>query len=163
MTAPQVIAIAGVVVVCVAALAAFLVVRGRYAVITVDGISMLPSLADGDRVLMVRRRPAGVRAGEIVVVRRPEPGTGWPDALRPPRSLSAVQWYVKRVVALPGDPVPPGLAEACAQDLGPTVPPACLLVLGDNPRSDDSKQWGYFPTGAVLGVVVRRMRGVSGE
>jgi signal peptidase I len=154
-------AVAGVIVVCVVSFAAIALVRRRYAVITVDGISMLPTLENGDRVLIARRGPGGVRAGQIVVVRRPEPGVGWPDAVRPPRRLSSAQWYVKRAVALPGDAVPRELAEACPQDLGRTVPPASLLVLGDNPRSDDSKQWGYFPTAAILGVVVRRMRGVS--
>ena len=37
-----------------------------------------------------------------------------------------------------------------------TVPPHCLLVRGDNPRSLDSRHFGYVPTADVLGVALRR-------
>ena len=57
---------------------ALVAVRRAYTVVLVDGPSMEPALAHGDRVLVRRRAP---RRDEIVVVRYPGrvlPGRPWP-------------------------------------------------------------------------------------
>ncbi|GAA2707943.1 signal peptidase I [Micromonospora olivasterospora] len=115
--------------------------RSRWLVVTVSGPSMRPTLQPGDRVL-VRRRPARrVRVGQIVVV------AAEPD-------LAVPQRVVKRVVAVPGDPVPPGITSVRDE----LVPPARLLLLGDNARESlDSRRLGYYDAGLMLGVVVRAM------
>lgn len=128
--------------------------RRRLVVITVDGNSMLPALRDRDRVLVLRRRLGRLRAGDIVVMERPRPGSGW-DGLPPlDGRLPGREWYVKRAVALPGDAVPETARAAAG---APVVPPGALIVIGDNPHSNDSKQWGFFPADRLLGVVVRSL------
>ncbi len=86
-----------------------------------------------------------------MVVARPDIETGWrhnPPVRRPPRST---RWYIKRAVALAGDEYPAGVAP------GGTVADGYLVVLGDNPRSVDSKQHGPCRRDQVLGVMVRRL------
>ncbi|MEV5824728.1 S26 family signal peptidase [Spirillospora sp. NPDC052242] len=131
-----------------AALAALGWARGRLVVVTVGGTSMTPTLHDGDRVL-VRRRPLHrVRRGDVVVLEPPPDGTRLPG----PPGPDGRNWNVKRVAALPGDPLPPGVP-------GPdgTVPAGALAVLGDNPDSVDSRHRGPYPGDRLLGVVVRRL------
>ncbi|MEV4755977.1 S26 family signal peptidase [Micromonospora sp. NPDC049559] len=130
--------------------------RRRLVAVTVEGNSMSPALHDGDRVLVARRRLPRVRTGDIVVVERPRPGSGWRDLPPPGQRLPDRQWYVKRAVALPGDPVPARVRVAAEADV---VPPDALVVIGDNPNSNDSKQWGFFPADRLLGVVVARLPG----
>ncbi|MER5623450.1 signal peptidase I [Streptosporangium sp. NPDC002544] len=129
--------------------------RRSYVVITVDGTSMTPTLTDGDRVLVRRRRLDQVGRGDVVVLEPPldpsgryMPGPSGPDGRR---------WNIKRVTALPGDPVPAGIAAnaGVAQ-----VPSGAMVVLGDNPAgSVDSRQRGFFPADQVLGVALRRLGG----
>lgn len=128
-------------VVTVAAGAWLVALRRRLIVVTVRGVSMEPTYHSGDR-LLVRRSPLErVRAGQVVVVQG-GPGTpGDPTAGR----------LVKRAVAVPGDPVPSQIPVP-----GPVVPAGNLLVLGDNPaRSNDSRQLGYLPADALIGIVLR--------
>ncbi|WP_034594147.1 S26 family signal peptidase [Hamadaea tsunoensis] len=113
--------------------------RWRLRLITVTGRSMTPTLADGRRLLVVRRRR--VRAGDVVVFRMP-PSTGPTD----------LAWLVKRAVAVPGDPVPPDLS---AWVPGPTVPSGQMLVRGDNPHSADSRTFGLVPLATILGTPLR--------
>lgn len=143
--------------------------RRRFAVVTVDGLSMQPTLNHGDR-LLVRRLPAKrVRAGQIVLLQRPDPVSGWDGMSRSSsRRLDSTAWYVKRAVAVPGDAVTPELVARCTPQraeqivqLGQRVPDGRYLLFGDNPRSDDSKQWGYCPGALVHGVMVRRMSGTG--
>ncbi|MET7460222.1 S26 family signal peptidase [Nonomuraea sp. NPDC005501] len=115
--------------------------------VTVRGGSMTPTLLHGD-VLLVLRHRRRVRAGQIVVVRRPDPRTGWDGPVAP------TGWYVKRVVAAAGDPVPPWVAG----DPPGSVPPGMLVLRGDHPRSEDSKQWGLCPADRMYGVVLLRLR-----
>ncbi|MET9343733.1 MULTISPECIES: signal peptidase I [unclassified Nonomuraea] len=133
------------------AIAGALWVRRRYVVVTVEGTSMLPTLADGDRVLVLRRRIDQVSRGDVVVLEPPptpaEPGPPGPDGR---------QWNIKRAVALPGDPVPPGIDDSVTR-----VPAGALVVLGDNSDSVDSRQRGFFDADRLLGVALRRFGGHS--
>jgi signal peptidase I len=115
--------------------------RRRLFTVTVRGLSMRPALEPGDRVLARRVPLAAVRAGQIVVVAAPDGDAGVP-------------WLIKRVAAVPGDPVPPWLDRGRAS----RVPPNCFLILGDNAAvSRDSRHLGFLAAGDLLGVVVRRL------
>jgi signal peptidase I len=118
--------------------------RRRFVVVRVVGHSMSPTLADGRRVLVVRRPPQRWRRGELVAFRPP------PHAR--PLEPDGLTWRIKRLVALPNDPVPSALADAVT---GERVPPECLLVVGDGARSGDSRSFGYVRCGDVLGVGLR--------
>jgi signal peptidase I len=128
-----------VAVVCAAAAAAaFVGLRRRYVLITVDGPSMRPSLAEGDRLLVRRGGRGRLRRGQLVVARRPWPGHRWSDPQ--PGVVTEGGWLVKRVEAV-------------------DEPPGTVYLVGDNgAQSWDSRQWGPCPTGSVLGVVVRVFR-----
>lgn len=140
--------------------AAAIAVRSRVVVVEVDGISMSPTYGPGDRVLVRRCRLDHVRRGQVVVVQRPDERTGWSDPASWDGRLDGRGWYIKRAVAVPGDPVPDAVLAAVGS-AGATVPPGKLVVLGDNPRSDDSKRWGYVPADRLLGVVMRRMASIG--
>ncbi|MEV5569552.1 S26 family signal peptidase [Spirillospora sp. NPDC052269] len=129
----------------------FLWARRSLIVVTVEGYSMAPTFQDGDRVLVRRRTLASVRVGDAVVLEPPDT----PDyrSTRPgTEGTAGTVWNVKRVVALPGDPVPRGVPGE-----GGTVPSGRLAVLGDNPDSVDSRQRGLYSGDRMLGVVVRRL------
>lgn len=122
-------------------------IRQRLVLVTVHGISMAPQYLSGDRLLVRRAGLATVRRGEVVVF----------DAeFGPLRALESTNTLlVKRAVALPGDRVPTGVATP-----DEFVPPGQLVVLGDNAsHSYDSRAFGYFTADALLGVVVRPIRG----
>jgi signal peptidase I len=122
-------------------------VRWRLAVVTVRGVSMVPTLREGERVLVRRIPGAVVRTGQLVVFQRP-----WWSS----RHGADARWLVKRVAATAGEPVPAAVRAAVGDA---RVPPGCLVVLGDNAaHSSDSRRWGYIRTARVLGVV---RRGVS--
>jgi len=115
--------------------------RRRWMIIIVEGPSMAPTLAPGARLIVRRTGTAPLRVGDVVVAEPPLPG--------PPRLI------VKRVVAVPGDPVPPGIVRGPADV---TVPAGRYLLLGDNPAdSRDSRLFGYVDAERVRGVVVRTL------
>ncbi|MFE3201703.1 S26 family signal peptidase [Embleya sp. NPDC059237] len=116
-------------------------VRSRIALVRVTGMSMAPTFVDGERLVV--RRAATVRRGDAIVFRNPV-RLGDTDELR---------WLVKRVIAVPGDPVPREVRPAVRATTGAMVPPGSLVVRGDAPRSQDSRHFGYVPTTTVLGVV----------
>lgn len=114
----------------------------RFVVVTVRGLSMEPTFRHGDRVLARRRVP--VTTGQVVVVESPGDGN----------------LVIKRVAAVPGDPVPRGRCPAIADVPERVVPPGRLVLLGDNAAvSDDSRRLGYFALDRVLGVVLRKLPG----
>ncbi|MFG2006483.1 S26 family signal peptidase [Spirillospora sp. NPDC048911] len=135
----------------VAAATAAVLARRRLVVVHVTGPSMLPTYRPGDRVL-IRRVPARrLRHGQVVVFEGPREGR-WRAGPLP--GLDADSWMIKRVAALPGDPVPGDVVPAVADAV---VPDGRLVVIGDGVFSADSRKWGYVPADRVLGVVVRRL------
>lgn len=120
--------------------------RLRFVAVRIEGSSMEPSLRAGDRVL-VRRAPADqIRRGQVVVLRFPS---------HAPKDIGNPPWLIKRVAALPGDPVPHWVPVPDSY-----VPYGHLVLLGDNTTSSyDSRRAGYFAADTLLGIVVRTLRG----
>ncbi|WP_433254962.1 S26 family signal peptidase [Streptosporangium sp. CA-135522] len=127
--------------------------RRRHLVVTVRGPSMVPTYRNGDRVLVRRRSGGRLRTDQVAVVDLPERMRPCPDGTSPENILRNRR-VIKRVAAAPGDPVPFPI-----EGNGPVAPPGCLVLLGDNPDgSGDSRQYGYVPADAVVGVVLRVLR-----
>jgi signal peptidase I len=121
-----------------------LVLRRRFVVVGVEGRSMAPALLPGDRVLVRRVGVARVAPGQIVVV-----------AMTADRAPDDPPWLIKRVVAVPGDPVPVDRVPRLAPG---RVPDHRLVLLSDNPDAAyDSRRVGYFDAEDLLGVMVRRV------
>jgi signal peptidase I len=132
-------------------------VRRRFAVVTVSGPSMEPTLNSGDRVLIRRATSGGLRTGQIVVVVTPVPGEAAADQLPhwPPVQSG---WIIKRVAATAGEPAPVAMLTTLKWSAEPIVPPGKLAVLGDNlARSLDSRHLGYVPAERVLGIAIRSL------
>ncbi|MFF7791789.1 S26 family signal peptidase [Streptomyces sp. NPDC007991] len=129
--------------------ACWAVAARRLLVVTVRGTSMAPTHHHGDRLLV--RRTRTVRRGQVVVVLRPRSPAVWRQDRHSPL-------IVKRVAAMPGEPVPPGLVPPLAEDHAGRVPPGRVVLLGDNAAASvDSRQLGFFPLDDVLGVVTRSL------
>lgn len=118
---------------------AVVLARRFFLVVTVAGVSMEPTLGPGDRVLVRRHRCATVRVGDIVVFREPLDG----------------RQAIKRVAALAGDVVPDSLRPVTGG--AKLVPPGMLVLLGEGPRSGDSRQWGFIPADQEMGLVIRKL------
>lgn len=119
-------------------------VRRKLLLIRVTGSSMAPTYEDGARLLV--RTGIRIQRGDVVVFRHPR-GEQDPEQLR---------WLVKRVTALPGEPVPGDVLERVGARPGEAVPEGRMVVRGDAESTLDSRHFGYVPTGTVLGVVVPR-------
>ncbi|MEV0231400.1 S26 family signal peptidase [Nonomuraea sp. NPDC050786] len=158
--------IAGLALIAAAGVALTVVLlRRRYLVVTVEGESMLPSYRPGERVLVRRTPPGSLRAGQVVVL------SGLPHApsSEHPREPSAPgtsaaelspgpHWIIKRVAAVPGDPIPRDTVPALRTAPGTRVPDGRLVVLGDNPdRSYDSRLAGYLAADRLFGMVLRKL------
>lgn len=121
--------------------------RRRLLLIEVVGDSMSPTYRTGDRLLV--RRTHRFRTGDVVIARHQAGGR--PDARTEPL---ATAWLVKRLVALPGDPVPESVRPVVTD---PTVPPGSCVLLGDHPQSGDSRIWGLVPMADLGGVALVRV------
>ena len=116
-----------------------LVARRWCTVVTVRGHSMSPTLADGQRLLAVRR--PRYHTGDVVVFWTPD-GSGTPGD---------PDYRIKRVVAVGGEPRPELFAGSA---LPAVVPEGKLAVAGDNAdRSQDSRHLGYIALSDVRGRV----------
>jgi signal peptidase I len=151
---PLVLFIAG------AALSGVFLTRSLLVVVRVSGVSMEPTFRPDDRVLVRRRAGHRIRVGTVVVLRQPDARSGSSNDLAPAAvRISHQRWLIKRVAALPGDPVPESVRPTV--DGAAVVPAEMLVVLGDNSPSVDSRTWGFVPTDHVLGLVVRRLSPVK--
>ncbi|GAA3574765.1 S26 family signal peptidase [Nonomuraea rosea] len=126
----------------VAALIALIVrLRRAYSIIRVDGFSMAPALTDGDRLLARRMAPSALRNGHIAVVLSPLPMGG--------------PFLIKRIVALPGDEVPPSVRPVVPDA---RVPGGRLILIGDNTgASFDSRDHGYFAIADIHAITIRKL------
>ncbi|MDA1360783.1 S26 family signal peptidase [Glycomyces luteolus] len=113
--------------------------RRRWALVKVEGVSMEPTLRDGHEVLAKRTRR--IATGDIVVVAAPDPDLGWSETKR-----AKAPWWIKRVAAGPGEPMP---------GTGEPVPPGHYFLLSDNPAGEDSRRHGPCPAAAVFGTMIR--------
>jgi len=146
MTATTAAAFCAAIIVMMAA--TVLALRRRYTVITVRGLSMTPTLREGEKVLARRVRGQAVRNGDIVILRVPGG-----DADGTPSRCTVV----KRVAATAGDPLPLFLPPQ-ATTSSELLPTGHLAVLGDNTNlSVDSRAWGLVPAANVLAKVVRKI------
>ena len=141
----------------VLAVVLFLGINTVSARVRVDGFSMIPTLKDGEFVLVskVNYRFGNVERGDIIVFHFP---------------LDPNQELIKRVIGLPGDTInvqngtvsvngqiltEPYIAAAPAYSGTWTVPDGQLFVLGDNRNdSSDSHSWGFLPHEKVVGKAV---------
>jgi signal peptidase I len=127
-----------------------LTLRRSYLVVRVSGLSMMPSLRPGDRVLVRRADPARLRTGMIVVLR------AWPGS----RSPGASEWLIKRLAAGPGDTVPEIAREGCGN--ASVVPDGMAVVLSDNKGGGDSRTWGFASCRQVAGYMISLLPGNEG-
>jgi signal peptidase I len=135
----------------------FLGINTISARVRVDGFSMIPTLKDGEFVLVskINYRFGSAERGDIIVFHFP---------------MDPQQELIKRVIGLPGDTVSvqngtvsvngqmlsePYIAAAPAYSGIWTVPDGQLFVLGDNRNdSSDSHSWGFLPFEKVVGKAV---------
>lgn len=125
--------------------------------IRVDGYSMVPTLQNGELVIVNRLsyKFSKPKIGDVIVFRFPK---------------NPQQEYIKRVIGLPGDTVEvhngkvivsgqiinePYISEPPSYSTQSTVPQDSLYVLGDNRNnSSDSHAWGPVPIEYVIGKAV---------
>jgi signal peptidase I len=121
--------------------------RATYLVIRVRGDSMAPTLHHGDRLLSRRADLAALRNGQIAVVSSPHP--------------TGSEFLIKRVAALPGDPVPEQVRRVVADDV---VPAGRFVLIGDNTEvSFDSREHGFFHADDLHAVTVRKLEPHDGR
>lgn len=139
-------------------LAATVLVRRRIVVVTVSGTSMTPTLQPGEKLLVRRCGSTALKIGDIVVLEPPRVPVS--HEVKVLASLpTRTRWQVKRVAALPGDPIPPPAQEAAGTLR--TVPDGTLIVLGDNNASNDSRLNGPYPADRILGIALRKLAGAT--
>lgn len=129
-----------------------------FASYSVNGVSMEPTLQNGERILTVKLglRLFPPQTGQIIVFRSP---------------VIPTEDWVKRVIAVPGETIQvkdnvvyldgrrypePFLRYRQSENVAPTkIPPGYLWVEGDNrPESNDSRYFGLLPMRDVVARVI---------
>lgn len=141
----------------VLAVVLFLGINAVSARVRVDGFSMIPTLKDGEFVLVskLNYKFVTVERGDIIVFHFP---------------MDPEQELIKRVIGLPGDTIgvqngqvsvngqvldEPYIAATPAYSGEWQVPDGQLFVLGDNRNdSSNSHSWGFLPFEKVVGKAV---------
>ncbi len=136
------------------ALVLFVIINSVSARVRVDGFSMLPTLHDGEFVLVnkLAYRMGSPAHGDIIVFRS---------------TTTTDLDLIKRIVGLPGDQISIGAGRVALNgqvlnepyiNAEPNyggnwqVPEGYLFVLGDNRNdSSDSHAWGFLPLQNVIG------------
>lgn len=141
-------------------------IRSYLVVVTVENVSMSPTLEHGDRVLALRSWPyKSLHKGHIVLI--------WPERkLAIGSSLFEVKPYIKRIIGLGGETVTTYLNNITETDYPHQeddvddhrnqqiwhIPQEHIFVRGDNRASSlDSLTWGPIPQESVLGVVLMKL------
>ncbi len=149
----------------------FLVINIISARVRVEGFSMLPTLENGEYVLISRLsyKLGDYQRGDIIVFRPPmyPDATFWQRLFGLPGIDDKYEDYIKRIIGLPSETVrivngtvsingvpliEPYIAAPPDYSNQWTVPEGQLFVLGDNRNnSADSHAWGFLPEENVLG------------
>jgi signal peptidase I len=139
--------------------------------VRVEGFSMLPTLDNGEYVLISRLayKLGDYQRGDIIVFRPPmyPDAPFWQRLFGLPGFDDKYEDYIKRIIGLPGDTVritngtvyineaplmEPYIAAPPDYSNEWTVPEGQLFVLGDNRNnSADSHAWGFLPEENILG------------
>lgn len=158
----------------------FLAIHSSIENFRVDGISMLPTLVDGQHLIANKLIYARVNPGSLThalpFVRGRDSGAAL-FAFHPPEHGDVIimvfpkdptRDIVKRVIGLPGDVIEidsgqvirngkrldePYVVHQDARTFGPVrVPQSSYYVLGDNRLiSSDSRHWGFVPEDHIIG------------
>jgi signal peptidase I len=125
-------------------------VKRRWMVVTVEGRSMEPTLKDGQRVLARRVHASAAAAPRFgrsdVVVFRLSP------AMVEQQGSEDLPLRIKRITAVGGDPLPSWALPQPWASGATHVPPSKVIVEGDNPVSQGSRELGYIDEGAIVAV-----------
>jgi signal peptidase I len=152
----------------------FLVINIVSARVRVEGYSMLPTLDNGEYVLISRLAYnfSDYQRGDIIVFRPPmyPDAPYWQRLFGLPGFDDNYEDYIKRIIGLPGDTIriangivkingsaliEPYIAAPPDYSNEWTVPDGQLFVLGDNRNnSADSHAWGFLPKQNILGKAI---------
>jgi signal peptidase I len=152
----------------------FLVINVISARVRVEGFSMLPTLDNGEYVLISRLayKVGTYQRGDIIVFRPPmyPDAPLWQRLFGLPGFDDNYEDYIKRIIGLPDETVridngtvyindvplkEPYIAAPPDYSNEWTVPVGQLFVLGDNRNnSADSHAWGFLPEENVLGKAI---------
>lgn len=143
-------------------LASYLTAQRSLVIVTVRNRSMIPTLQDGDSVLVIRHWPrALIRRGMIVVV--------WPWISRGGGiDIFTNRAFIKRVIYTARDhatlyfdddsPIEIFQGTSRAGYARGRIPPNHVFVMGDNrAESHDSRVWGPLPIECILGIVACKL------
>ena len=138
----------------------------------VDGISMVPELEDGERLIVNKMVYYNVKSVDMMHLSRGDIVTFWyPE--EPSES------FVKRIIGMPGETVEISAGEVLIDNKklyepyledefntkvinrpAVKVPKNHFYVMGDNrDKSDDSRRWGMVPSKYIYGRVIFRYWG----
>lgn len=131
-----------------------LLLRYFFEIIQVKQTSMLPTLKDGDKVLVFRHLPKyWLKKNEIVIIR---PILKNSDPYKCPP-------YIKRIVGLQEDVVnitvnkyyeEKNIIRNLKLFYKLKIPKGFIFVQGDSQYSTDSREWGPIPINNVIGIVI---------